>query len=94
MTIATYDKDPSATLDYSIDWSAWLPSGDTIASATWTATAGLTVESSPAPSVASGIATAWLSGGTAGTRYVVTCQVTTAAGRVDERGITISVKHR
>ncbi len=93
-TIASYDKDPSATLDYSIDWSAWLPSGDTIDTATWTATTGLTVEASPAPSVASGIATVWLSGGVSGTRYTATCQVTTTAGRIDERSITIAVKDR
>lgn len=92
--IATYDKDPGATLDYSIDWSSWLPSGDTIDTATWTATTGLTVESSPAPSLAAGVATVWLSGGTAGTRYTATCQVTTTAGRIDERSIAIVVKDR
>ena len=92
--IATYDKDPAAILDYSIDWSAWLPSGDTIDSATWTASTGLTVEASPAPSVAAGIATVWISGGVAGTRYRLTCQVTTDAGRVDERSIAIACADR
>lgn len=93
--IATYDKDPAAILDYSIDWSAWLPSGDTIDSATWTSSdAALVVEASPAPSVAAGIATAWVSGGVAGTRYRLTCQVKTDAGRVDERSIAIACADR
>ena len=33
----TFTQDPSAVLDYTIDWSQWLPSGDTITAATWTA---------------------------------------------------------
>lgn len=91
--IATYVKDPSATLDYSIDWSTWLPSGDTISSVSWTGT-GVTVEGSPAPSVASGIATAWVSGGTADTDATLACLVTTTAGRIDERTIRIQVRER
>lgn len=95
MTIATYEKDPSAVLDYSIDWSSWLPTGDTIASVTWsTSDAALVVEASPAPSVASGIATAWLSGGVRGARYTATCQVTTTAGRIDDRSIEIKCRER
>lgn len=95
MTIATYEKDPSAVLDYSIDWSSWLPTGDTIASVTWsTSDAALVVEASPAPSVASGIATAWLSGGVRGVRYTATCQVTTTAGRIDDRSIEIKCRER
>ena len=93
VTIADYTKDPNAVLDYSIDWSAWLPSGDTIASVEWSAT-GVTVSSLPAPSVASGIATVWILGGTADSDGVVTCQVTTTAGRVDERSIRIRVRDR
>ena len=29
-------KDPSAVLDYTLDWSEWLPSGDEISSSTVT----------------------------------------------------------
>lgn len=91
--IATYTKDPAAKLDYSIDWSSWLPAGDTIASVAWTAT-GATVCGSPAPSVASGIATVWIEGGTDGTTATVVCQVTTTAGRIDERTIRLTVRER
>ena len=38
--------------------------------------------------------TAWLSGGTAGQTYRVTCQIETADGRTDERSIDISVRDR
>lgn len=95
MTIASYEKDPGAVLDYSIDWSAWVPTGDSISAATWsTSDAALVVESSPAPSLASGVATAWLSGGVRGVRYTATCQVTTTAGRIDERSIEIKCRDR
>ena len=30
MSVATFKKDPDATLDYTLDWSQWLPTGDTI----------------------------------------------------------------
>lgn len=95
--IATYDKDPDATLDYSIDWSPWLPSGDAIDSATWTSSDAALVmlsDAPHAPSVVAGIATVWISGGVAGTRYRLTCQVETTAGRVDERTIVIAVADR
>ena len=95
MTIASYEKDPAAVLDYSIDWTSWLPTGDAFATATWsTSDAALVVEASPAPSLASGIATAWLSGGSAGIRYTATCQITTTAGRIDERSIEIKCRQR
>ncbi len=93
--LATYDKDPDATLDYSIDWSAWLPSGDALSTATWsTSDPDLEVAGSPAPSHAAGIATAWLTGGTAGQRYTVTCRVTTTGGRVDDRSILLRCVER
>jgi hypothetical protein len=93
--LATYDKDPDATLDYSIDWSAWLPSGDAISTAAWsTSDAELVVEGSPAPSVSAGVATVWLSGGTAGTHYTVTCRVTTTGGRIDDRSIRLRCVER
>ncbi|PQM45213.1 hypothetical protein C1Y40_04639 [Mycobacterium talmoniae] len=85
-------KDPSATLDYTVDWSAWMPSGDTIKTAAWTATTGLTVASSPAASTTATTATTFVSGGTAGQSYTLTCEITTTAGRTDSRSMTIAVQ--
>lgn len=91
--MSRYSKDPDGKLDYAIDWSAWLVDGDTISSASWTVPTGI-IQATPAPSVTAGKATIWLSGGTAGTSYPVTCRVTTAAGRIDDRTITIVVRDR
>lgn len=85
----SYIKDPNAVLDYQWDWSAWLPDDDAIASATVTAEAGLTVNSS---SSVNATVTAWLSGGTAGSDYNVTCRIVTADGRTDDRTIKIIVQ--
>lgn len=83
-------KDPDAVLDYEWDWAAWL-GADTIASHTVTAEAGLTVDSSEATTTA---VTAWLSGGSVGMSYAVTCHVVTAAGREDDRTVTVTVMER
>lgn len=88
-------KDPDAKLPFSVDWSAWLANeGDTAASVTWITPDGIVRETSPAPTVANGIATAWFSGGTDRTDYLITCRLTTTAGRVDDRTVTIKVRQR
>lgn len=74
-------KAPSDILDFTWDWSVWLPGGDTISGITFTATSGITVEGSPAPSHTTTSATVWLGSGTASTVYQVTCQITTVGGR-------------
>jgi len=78
-------KDPAARKDYTVDWADFLD-GDTISAVAWTVPAGLTTYSSSNSATA---ATVWLSGGTAGNDYLVTCQVTTAGGRIDQRSFTI-----
>lgn len=83
-------KDPDALLEYQWDWAAWL-AGDTITSHTVTVPTGLTKSSTSATSTA---VTAWLSGGTVDQRYSVTCHVLTAAGREDDRTITLTIAER
>jgi hypothetical protein len=90
--IATYVKDPNATLDYTVDWAAWLSGvSDTLASVAWTVPAGLT---QVAVSNSTTSATIFLSGGTAGNSYDVVCRVTTAASqaRINDRTIRIKCK--
>lgn len=84
-------KDPAAVLDYGLDWSEWLPDGDTIAASTWTVPTGLTVDSDTFNDVHT---TVWLSGGTAGQVYQVVNQITTAEGRTDERTLVIQCADR
>lgn len=95
---STFTKDPSALLDYVFDWSAWLGSGETIASTVITVPTGLTLDlTAPHTSGYTATTTAvtvWLSGGTAGSYYSPACKITTSAGRVDERSITVQVQDR
>lgn len=86
-----FDKDSNATLDYAVSWVEWL-GADTIATSTWEADDGITIEESPAPTAIDGIATLWLSGGTTGESYDVTNHIVTAAGREDDRTIRIYVR--
>lgn len=86
-------KDPSAVLDYKFDWSDWLASGETIISKTITAEDGITVDSSSIEDDATSVVV-WLSGGTATENYEVTCQITTSAGRTDERTAKWYVRER
>jgi len=98
-----FRKDPDAVLDYRFVWSDWLDD-DTISDHTITPTSGITVDSSEVNSeavtidgterAANTVVTVWLSGGTAGSDYDVTCQIETADGRTDDRTITILVRER
>lgn len=88
-----FDKDPSAILDYTVDWSNWLDTAETITSSTWTADTGLTIVSS---SRTSNKSTVFLSGGTGGENYLVSNTIVTSASptRTDRRTIKIAVKTR
>ncbi len=88
MSVATFIKDPNAILDFGLDWSPWL-GADTIATSVWTLPAGITQQSASNTTTTT---TIWLSGGTAGTKYLVTNRITTAGGRTDDRTMTINVK--
>jgi hypothetical protein len=90
MSTQHFLKDPNATLDYTIDWSAWLDD-DTIATSTWTASDGITVADEANTTTA---ATVWLSGGTVGATYPVINRITTAAGRTEDRSLYIRVINR
>lgn len=81
------EKDADATLDYKFDMTNWLD-GDTIASHTVTVDTGITKNSDAKTTTD---VTVWLSGGTAGSSYKVTCRITTAGGRTDEGVVVIRV---
>lgn len=90
-SIKKFTKDPEAVLDYTLDWTKWLPTGDFIVALSVTSESGLTVDSS---SFTDTETTAWVSGGTAAASYLVTFHITTDGGREDDRTITISCKER
>lgn len=82
-----FGKDPSAELDYSVDWVTWL-AGDTIANSSWTVSATSLVIITDVNTTTS--ATVWLSGGVAGKRYLVTNTIITVGGRTDQRTLIIN----
>lgn len=87
---ATFSKDPSAVLDYTVDWSDFLVD-DTIATVTWTIDAGI---GNAGALFSRTLAIIFLSGGTAGTGYNITCHITTAGGRADSRTFKINVLNK
>lgn len=99
----TVRKDPDAVLDYHVVWADWLGT-DTIASSTWDVQAGLTLDSSAVnvgsvtidgtSYAANTVTTAWLSGGTASTRYSVRNRITTTGGRTEDRTFYVYVTER
>jgi len=91
--LKTFKKDPSAVLDYTVDWDAdnWLGTDTITGAPVWTVPTGITKDSQSNTTTA---ATAWLSGGTHGADYDVACKITTAGGRTDERTIRIQVRNR
>lgn len=82
-------QDPEAVLDYTLDWTKLMVTGDTIVAVTFTPDSGLTNLSQ---NFAALTVTVWLQGGTGGTVYNVVCHITTAAGRQLIRTFQISVK--
>jgi hypothetical protein len=90
--MAVYKKDPDAVLDYTADWGPYLtPLGDTIISATWVLSSGLTKVSQSATATK---ATAFVSGGVLGETETLTCRIVTAGGRTDDRTFLIKIVSR
>lgn len=74
--MADYEKSAADGLDYLFDWSDWLQPGELLATKNVTVEAGITKDSDDFANGNSAVEV-WLSGGTAGQTYCVTCEVTT-----------------
>lgn len=91
------EKDPFAVLDFSLDFTNWMPAGDTLSTITVTAE---TISGDAAPLVidstnkTSYVATANISGGTAGNIYNVEYKIVTNNSLKDSRNIRIKVIER
>ena len=90
MSSFSAQKDPSAVLDYQMNWEPYLDS-DLIDSVLWIVPDGLASEAETHDNTT---ATIWLSGGITGMTYDVVCRVTTIGGRIDDRTIAICVKDK
>jgi hypothetical protein len=90
----TLIKDPSAVLDYGFDWRerGWLQEAETVIASSWSIPPALVEVTS---GIEGGIKTVvWLSGGLVGQDYTITNQITTSAGRTDERSINLRMRER
>jgi hypothetical protein len=86
-----FRKDPDAVLDYTWDWSLWLQTDEVIVSHQIIVPTGIALDSSDADDER---VTGWLSDGTNGQTYTVTCRVSTDQGRTDDRSIAVYVLNR
>ena len=87
-----YLHDPHSDLDYTWDWSDWLVDGDSGSSyEIIDASVDLTLG---AQAITATAYTRWIEGGTVGELYPVTCRITTAEGRVDDRTIQLLCRER
>jgi hypothetical protein len=82
--------DPGRYLDYVLDYSCWLRSGETIATSTWSVPSPLSFVN---PSILPGgqRVGVWLQGGTSGTVAQVKNTITTSQGRIDVRTVNLPI---
>ena len=85
-------KDPDEELDYDINWSDRLPSGDTIVSSDWTIVAGNVTNFNEA--FTTSVTKIWLSGGTLGETCELLNRVETAGGRTMDQTVYLKIKKR
>lgn len=91
------EKDPYAVLDYSLDWTDWMPSNEVISAISITAES---IDGDSNPLVVDSttntdyIATAYISGGTVGNIYNIEYKITTDLNKKDSRNIRIKVIER
>jgi hypothetical protein len=88
--LKVFEKDPSAVLDYTIDWSPWLDD-DAIVTSTWSVVGDVDLSDE---AVYTSITQVWASGGTEGTLADLTNHVVTEEGREDERTIRLILRQQ
>ncbi|MBL4802635.1 MAG: hypothetical protein JKY45_12150 [Emcibacter sp.] len=92
---AVYAHNPDAVnVDYSIDFSVWLTSGDSVAGCVWEIFPNddnSPIKSDPTKSGA--VVTTKISGGLLGATYRLTAHITTENGLQDKRSIILKVGH-
>ena len=87
------DKRAAVVKDWTLDYSDWLDTGETIADATAVPASGLTVQATNIVNTSTGVQI-WVSGGTAGESYEITITVTTDSSpiaRVDEKILVVDI---
>ena len=90
MVTLEFDHSVNGKLDYGIDWTFFLATGETITTSVWTVDTGLvkSLEQN-----VNNVASLFVTGGVAGTVYKLVNSITTSAGRQDSRTIKLSCKN-
>lgn len=92
MTTTIWTHDPDAHLDYTWDWTAWLAEAETITTAEIIAVDGITATDTGHDDTS---VTTWVTTTLEpGKHGRITCRITTSAGRVDDRSITLQISDR
>ena len=92
MNLGVFQKQPAESIDYDVDYSEWLTTGDNVQSADVSvAPSGLVIDSTFINDPRIKI---WISGGVDKVSYKVTVTMTTAEGRVKQDEFKINVKDR
>lgn len=90
--MAIFAKDPSSNVDFSIDWSEWLSSGETVSAAVWSVQpqelGGPTLS---ADQNSGTVTSVFAAGGTLGNRYRLTCSATSSEGRIADRSLILKI---
>ena len=90
MSFPSFVKDPDARLDYEVDWSEWMPAGDSITASIWECDdAAIIIDDEQ---FGADSATAFISGGVLGTSYLVINRIETGQGRINDQTIKIKIK--
>lgn len=97
-----FEKSSGGVLDYTFDFAGytngndddpnadWLGSSETISSHTVSPGSGITLDSDELVYASTGVRV-WLSGGTSGEEYTITCEITTNQGRTTIKYIRIYI---
>ena len=92
MSFPTFAKDPDERLDYKIDWTKLLPSGDTIVASSWeTYDPKIVAEDGQFDDTS---ATIWVRSGEVGAEYLVTNHIETLGGRKEDQSIKVKIKEK
>jgi hypothetical protein len=95
MALPKKTKDPAERLDYTFVFDGWMAEGDYLISAEVsfseeTGEGDIVIDE--VVSFTKTSATAWISGGTTGVKYTVTCLGETNDGRIVERSFILEIK--
>ena len=88
-------KDSGSTLDYTIDWTDWLATGETVSSVSYTVPSGITTRTaigSAATATTSTTTRVTLTGGTNDTIYTIKASMATNQGRTVVRNFRVRVE--